>query len=453
MLYGDVVKVLEETIEAHVEAGLLKDKKILAIEKKDWNTKKEAEEGLRNFQAWNLNLIGEAGGGKTYSIKNSGTMKGIPVIKQMPGQYPDNSELKGMPEKVTKNGRRTTQNVLPEFFPLPKLDEDGNYILRKDGGIMVDYEGIKNYIVNYDDLLEFYDGDINQAPGNIFFWDEINRISVQDVFQSTFQIFDEGDEFGSYRFPSGTIMMGACNPETGDYTVSPIFSDKAYRDRFIHLFVEQDMNGVNAIMANKKYDPRLIAAANQFPDTVISRGEEWELDIKGSQRSYAMLESIVRYSNMENGLEEHVFQEVVSGLFGTLDAINICKVLKTGAEKVPTGEELIMEYEKVQYLVVEAFTEERQDKMNQIKANFLKVIMDEENIEKCDLVVHKDENGKPIIPKNLENIYLFFNDMVPEFRTAIVKQLIGNDKVHPIISMHTKLLNLVKKDIKNSSRK
>jgi hypothetical protein len=453
MLYVDVISVLEETINAHVKAGLLEDKKILAIQKHDWNMKKLMEKELQNFRKWNLNLIGEAGGGKTYNIQATGTMKGIPVIKQMPGQYPDNSELKGMPEKITRNGRRTTQNVLPEFFPLPKLDDNGNYTLRKDGGIMIDYEAIKNYIVNYNDLLEFYNGDINQAPGNIFFWDEINRIAVQDVFQSTFQIFDEGDEFGNYRFPSGTIMMGACNPETGDYTVSPIFSDKAYRNRFIHLFVEQNIEGVNRILTKKKYDSRLISIVNQFPEIVLSRGEEWELDIQGSHRSVSVLESMIKHSDMENGLKDYVFQEVVAGMFGTLPAVNICKGLKEGTEKVPTGEELITDYEKVQYLVAEAVNDNRQDKMNQIKENFLNVIMEVENIEKLELVIVKDSEGNPIIPQNLNNIYLFFKDITAEFRVAIVKQLIENEKVHPIIAMHTELFELVKQDIKNSNRK
>lgn len=453
MLYVDVVSVLGETIDSHIEAGLLEDKKILAVQKRDWKTKKELEESLANFKKWNVNLIGEAGGGKTWNIQNAGTMKGIPVIKQMPGQYPDNAELKGIPKEAMKNGRRVTENILPEFFPLPKLNDNGDYILRSDGGIMVDYEGIKNFIVNYEALLEIYDGDINQAPGCVFFWDEINRISATDVFQSTFQIFDEGDEFGNYRFPSGTIMMGACNPETGDYTVSPIFSDKAYRNRFVHLFVEQDIDGVNKIMTNKKYDSRLIAAINQYPDTVLSRGEEWELDIQGSQRSYAVLESMLGHSNMEKGLKDYVFQEVVSGLFGTLQAINICKVLKDGAEKVPTGEEIITEYEKVQYLVTEAVTENRQDKMNQIKENFLNVIMEDSNLEKLDLVVVKDEKGNPIIPKNLDNVYAFFKDIVAEFRITIVKRLIENEKVHPVIAMHTELFELVKQDIKNSNRK
>lgn len=453
MLYVDVVSVLEETIDSHIQAGLLEDEKILAIKKGDWAQKKQLEEKLMNFRKWNVNLIGEAGGGKTFNVQLAGTKKGIPVIKQMPGQYPDNAELKGIPKEGMKNGRRVTENILPEFFPLPKLDENGDYILRKDGGIMIDYEAIKNFIVNYEELLEIYNGDVNEAPGCVFFWDEINRIAAQDVFQSTFQIFDEGDEFGNYRFPSGTIMMGACNPETGDYTVSPIFADKAYRNRFVHLFVEQDIDGVNKIMTHKKYDSRLVAAINQYPDTVLSRGEEWELDIQGSQRSYAVLESMLRHSNMEKGLKEYVFQEVVAGLFGNIQAINICKVLKDGAEKVPTGEEIITDYAKVQYLVTEAVTENRQDKMNQIKENFLNVIMEENNLVKLDLVVHKDGDGKPIVPKNLDNVYAFFKDIVAEFRITIVKRLIENEKVHPVIAMHTELFELVKQDIKNSNRK
>lgn len=619
MKISQVEKVITDSAIAHMDSALwytrnkfgnLTDEMVEQLG--NGASLEEIKSKILNFKPFSLNLIGEAGIGKTEVVKAVATYLKIPVYVFNPSQWVDNSDIQGMPLKERINGRWRTLNALPEFFPdydwgegnnskiktvvqkalsvamkkivsLDDIDLNGeefdlflfelllekneydivktkdelkafleifeimfeerinnlvvdamkhlrkqlpndglnNHKMREDGGFMVNYAANKHYIDNYEEVNAYYlekypekykdnpHEAINEAPGSIVFFDELNRVVAEDVKQALFQIFIE-QKLTNYTFPRGTFLVAASNPNTTDYSVSPIFEERAFKDRFVHLFVENDLKGFNIYAEKNDYHWSIKAHVNQYPESLLVKGEEYDLNIIPSPRSWRFVNTIVKFTSLPQ-LDRDVFVEVIAGVLGLEHAVRYIETFEKGAEKVPTGEELLTKYDEVRDYILKAIENERQDYMNQVKERFLEAVQEKDCVEKYNLKAEKDLNDnfkvdakkadklglnlrkdskdssivwlKPeevheysiteeqlrqldllmtknandedtFVKTNLDNIYKFFTDITPEFRVAIIKQIINtSDAVHPVMAKHQKLFDIVRKDIKKSNQK
>jgi len=73
----------------------------------------------------------------------------------------------------------------------------------------------------------------------LLFLDEITRYQDTETAAVIFAMISEGDIYGK-KFPSNVMMMSACNPMDGDYSVNDIMTDPAWRRRLCHVAVETD---------------------------------------------------------------------------------------------------------------------------------------------------------------------------------------------------------------------
>lgn len=452
MLLTSFQKLVVEMSTSKVKIGIQKDKLHYAIANQDWKTAKEIKEELKGFIDVNLDGYGERGSGKTSGTIEAATMAGLVALYINPAQWVDAADAVGMPKVIEINGKPVTKNVVRDFFPQLKLNDKGERILRKDGGYMIDFESIKDYIANYEDLLIMYEGDINQVPGLVVIWDEFNRIVAADVQQMMYSVM-LNHEIGDYAFPNSSFFVALTNPNTADYSVSPIMEEEAMKDRFCHVPVENSLEIFNGYMKRNKFHWSVISLANEHPETVKPTGEDYDLNVKPSNRAMEMLSSVLTFTNIEEELENGDFQEVVAGLLGNTYAARHNDILEKGeAEKVPTGEEIITAYEDVRQIVIGASEQNRQDILTIVKENFLEIITQEDTIEKYNLRAKKDMDNNVIIPPNLDNIYKFFTDIPAEYRVAMVKMFVNMPKLHPVIALHQNLYDLVKNDISRSRK-
>ncbi|MDA1674791.1 MULTISPECIES: hypothetical protein [Bacillus cereus group] len=452
MLLNNFQKTVVEMATSKAKVGILKDKLHQAVIRNDFEAVKEIKEQLVGFVEVNLDGYGERGSGKTSGTIEAATMAGLAALYINPAQWVDNADAVGMPKVIEVNGKKVTKNMVRDFFPQLKLDENGERMIREDGGYVIDFEAVKEYIANYEDLMVIYKGDVNQCPGLVVIWDEFNRIVAQDVQQLMYSVM-LNHKIGDYAFPKGSFFVALTNPNTGDYNVSSIMEEEAMKDRFCHVQVENSINIFNGYMIKNKFHWSIKALANANPETVQPVGEDYDLNIKPSNRSMEMMSSLLNFTNIETSLENGDFLEVVAGLLGTIYAARLSEIMEKGAEKVPTGEEIITKYDEFREMVQAAKNENRQDYLNQAKENFLSIMTEPETIEKYEMRATKKSDGTVIIPDSLDNVFKFFQDVPAEFRVAMVKQFVEIPKVHPVIALHQELYNLVKEDIKRSNQK
>jgi hypothetical protein len=217
--------------------------------------------------------------------------------------------------------------------------------------------------------------------------------------------------------------------------------------------VENSLDIFNGYMNKKKFHWSVKALANAHPETVQPTGEDYDLNIKPSNRSMEMLSSVLTFTKIEENLDAGDVQEIVAGLLGMTYAARHADIVDKGAERMPTGEEIITKYDDVRQFIVAANENARQDFINQVKENFVSAITDEDAVEKYQMRAKKEPNGEVIIPPSLDNVYKFFLDIPAEFRVELVKIFVENKNVHPVLAMHQKLYDLVKEDIARSNRK
>lgn len=494
---------------------------------KEEKTEDEIIELVESFKPFSINLMGEAGIGKTAIVKSVATDLHIPVYVFNPSQWVDNSDIQGMPFKVMKDGRERTILALPEFFPDYVRDEEGNHVFTESGDLMVNFYQNKNYIANYRKVNQYYlekypekyaknpEMAINEAGACMVFFDELNRVVAEDVKQALFQVFIEM-KLTNYEFPVGTTLVAASNPNTTDYSVSPIFEERAFKDRFVHLTVETSLADFNAYAKKINMHWSIISHVNAQPESLITKGEEYNLDIAPSPRSWEFVNTLVKFTNFPN-LDRDVFTEAIAGVVGLEHATAYMTTFESGGEKVPTGEEIVLGYEDVRDYVTKAIENGRQDYLNQVKDNFLTAILDKDAVKKLNLKAEKDSYGRfqvstqmadklgltlpkdenessisyltpadvsemkisseqlaemdyilmkdgddkdTLVKKNLENIYKFFSDILPEFRISIIKAIVrkpegksNGDMAHTAMARHHKLFAQIAEDIKNSKKK
>lgn len=454
MLLTSFQQTIVAMAKSKVEVGIIKDKIQQAVVRKDFKDVAKYQEQLIGFTGVNLHGYGEGGTGKTSGTIAAATMAGLVALYINPAQWVDSADAVGMPKIMEVNGKTVTKNMVRDFFPQLKRGKDNELIIREDGGYMIDFESIKEYIANYDDLIVMYEGDINQCPGLVVVWDEFNRIVAQDVQQMMYSVM-LNHKIGDYAFPNTSFFVALTNPNTADYNVSAIMEEEAMKDRFCHVSVENSIKIYGKYMLKNKFNWAVKALAHSHEETVQPVSEhEYDLNIKATNRSMEMLSSLMNFTNVEEELDNGDFQEVVAGLIGTIHAAVFATILESGAEKVPTGEEILTKYDDFREMVRAANEDDgRQDYVNQVKENFLDIMSKEGTIEKYEMRPTKKPDGTVIIPESLDNVYKLFQDFPAEFRVAMVTKFVENPKVHPVIALHQELYNLVKEDIKRSNLK
>lgn len=415
MNINELKLVTKSIMESIIEYGIKEDRRTLALQKGDWETAQKIN--LKNFKKPSLSIIGEAGIGKTEAIEQVATEMGVPCLTFRVGEFVDNGDIQGMPRIVEKNGVLKTVTILPEFYPQPMFDSDGKYMTRKDGGIMYDYEGVKEYIENYDELYEYYKGDINQAPGLIVFYDELNRVSAEDVKNALFKIFEK-QKIGRYQFPSSTFLIAATNPNTDDYGVSDILEEKAFKTRFIHVEVEKDNELFLDYMRAQGFDKRVRRFVRQKTDEINVKGDSYDLNLQANSRTIAYANSLVQYMELDKKLPRELFQEVISGIVG-VSAVTFTDIVYGNFKDKIEVEDIIFRYEETEKELKNLTNEDiDSSRLTQLKDDMLEYLFE----------IGDSTKRIEIFSKNQENFEKFIEVFPDEYCFSFFKEMLQKDK-------------------------
>ena len=173
-------------------------------------------------------IWGTHGLGKTASVKAFAKKRGWRLAYCAPAQFEEMGDLHGLPTRVdpdpTVHGDERTVFLPPDWVPT----EDGPGIL------MID--------------------DMNRADDRIL--------------RGIMQLLQEFEMF-SWKLPHKWQIVCTCNPEGGDYGVTPM--DDAMITRMLHLTLVFDVNAWAAWAAEAGVDPRGIAFVLAYPELVNDR--------------------------------------------------------------------------------------------------------------------------------------------------------------------------------------
>lgn len=416
MLIENLIKVVSITVDAHIKFGIERTK-----EKKN------------SFKPYTLHITGDTGIGKTESVIDTCTEKNIPCMIINPAQKTDTSDINGLPEKISINGRIVTVTTLQEFLPVEKVKEDGSFIKRKDGGTMIDLKSIKNYIDNYEEIIDFYNGDINQAPGLVIFWDEVNRTFAKDIQQLLFKVFLE-HKLNNYTFPKGICLIASSNPDNGKFDVAPIMREPAFKGRFLHIEATNNKKGFLKYGIKNDYDPLILKVVNKYEGAIKTPEEGFlrELKIIPNHRSWRTVNTLLKYTNLIS-LGREIYEEVLAGVLGYEMARITCDEMEEESENFITGEEIITNYREVRPLFLEIINRSkvRTELINASGMSLVFALSLEENMKKLQ------------VKENLDNIYLFFKDIPNDLRISLGEDLRLYKHAKKILVLHSKLYELL----------
>lgn len=299
---------------------------------------------------------GPKGSGKTYTVKKAGSFLKIPVINIRLGQ--ELAEDMSYPEITEINREKFLSKIIAEMFARYKRDENGNKIPRRkivDGEpveipseFQINFTKIKNYIENWDELETYYTSiglTVDDAPGAITFLDEVNRIEDKQMFQMIFQLFDSG-KFKGYVTPEEISFFAAANPNEG-YIVANWFADPAFANRCIHLRTIYDFETWYefASQPDSGYDELTIQFYKTYPKALFDEKENtFKLpNFSSSFRNPAFLSLYV------NGItypDPDIREELLAAIVGEMNIANFHLVEDDLAEKAPTAEEILTQYDE-----------------------------------------------------------------------------------------------------------
>lgn len=439
MNISEMKQTIKAIMKPVMEIGLKQDQRKLALQRGDWETAQKIKEELKNYKKPSISAIGEAGIGKTEAVVQVATELGIPCLPFRVGEFVDNGDIQGMPRIVEVNGMLTTATILPQFYPLPVLNEDGSYKLRKDGGIMYDYESIKEYIKNYDEIYEYYKGEVNEAPGLLVFYDEVNRVAGEDVKNALFKIMEEYG-IGKYRYPNGSLIVAATNPNTDDYGVQAILEEKAFKTRFVHLFVEGDNNIFIDYLRNNQFHTGVINFVRQKQSEINVPGNEYDLDIKPNSRTIAFANTFIQYLKLHETLPTELFNEVMSGIVGG-NAYTLTDILNNKFKEKIEPEEIIYHYDMIENDFMALMDDGEVDRLIQIKDDMIDYLFSIEN----------SEERIKLFEENKENFEKFVTNFADEYTYAFFTELTkkdmedesGVEKWNQIFAKHNGIANRV----------
>ena len=322
---------------------------------------KIADKAFRSMKAYSRPVFifwGPAGVGKTYTIKEAGTEIHFPVINVRLGQELAEDMSYPLIDNMEGSKERTLKKIVAEMWPRYKTDEYGNRIPRRKNvdGEIVEIEGeyhiafsaVKTYVENFNDIEMHYVNHgltIDDAPGGIFFLDEVNRIEDKQMFQMIFQLFESG-KFKGFVLPEELSLFGACNPSKG-YIVSNWFDDKAFSNRCVHLrlLFDQEIAIENVFKAG--YSELSTELVSTYSELLFDpKDNDFDIPkIDYSMRNLAFFENYVASMDWSNTEHPNLAAELVGAIYGPAAIANYHTIVEKTAQKAISPEDLITNYD------------------------------------------------------------------------------------------------------------
>jgi hypothetical protein len=103
--------------------------------------------------------------------------------------------------------------------------------------------------------------------GAILFFDEITR-SDKATLNAIFSAISER-RIGDIKLPDTIDIVAACNPDDGEYSVSDIVSDPAWRRRLVHMWVETDASSWLAYAKLRNIHKNIVEYIETKPNMLI----------------------------------------------------------------------------------------------------------------------------------------------------------------------------------------
>jgi MoxR-like ATPase len=302
---------------------------------------------------------GPAGVGKTYTIKEAGTAINFPVINVRLGQELAEDMSYPLIDNMEGSKERTLKKIVAEMWPRYKTDELGNKIPRRknvdgeivdiDGEYQIAFSSVKTYVENFSDIEMFYTEQgltVDDAPGGIFFLDEINRIEDKQMFQMIFQLFESG-KFKGFVLPEELSLFGACNPSKG-YIVSNWFDDKAFSNRCVHMKLTFDADIALENVRKANYSELSTEFVSTYPELLFDPKDN-NFDIPKldySMRNLSFFENYVAKMDWSKTENPEIEIELVASIYGSGAVGNYHTIVDRTAQKAIEPLEIITQYDE-----------------------------------------------------------------------------------------------------------
>lgn len=223
----------------------------------NWSFETEKQGGKRGTP---LCVWSRQGIGKTETIKETARENKWELAYCAPAQFEEMGDFHGMPLTRQPKGKRAfTDFAAPKWVPKKK------------------------------------------GPG-VLLVDDLNRAEIR-LLQGLMQLFQNYELF-SWRLPPLWHIVATCNPEGGDYTVTPM--DDAMLGRFLHFTLVFDCKSWVDWARKAGVDPRGIAFVSSYP----------EIAQEGSTTPRSLVQFFEQIKNIQDLKTE---RELVRVLAGSLD--------------------------------------------------------------------------------------------------------------------------------------
>lgn len=235
----------------------------------------------------------------------------------------------------------------------------------------------------------------------ILFLDEINR-ARRDVLQAAFQLVLD-KKIHEYELPKGWVVVGACNPNTDEYIVTDI-GDAAFLDRFCHIKLTPTVAEWIDHAHEVKFDSDIIDFVRDQPEMLAAKGEEFDLEVKPSARSWEFINRLIVAKAPIN-----ILQELAIGIVGTTAAIAFMESRRS-ADKPFKAEQVLKEFPKIAKKVKQ-YGDPKDNRIDILKAT-------------CDnLLRHADKRTKDLSTVERDNLLGFLKAIPVEMMFANIKEL------------------------------
>jgi hypothetical protein len=153
---------------------------------------------------------------------------------------------------------------------------------------------------------QVYDA-LKATNGAVLFFDEITRAD-RATLNAIFSVVSER-RIGDISLGSNIDIVAACNPDDGEYSVSDILSDPAWRRRLVHMWVETDSASWLRYAKQKGLNNNVIEYISAKPQQLIG------VEARAAGKIYpnpAAWESVSKYLNVN----DQISTIAISGIVG-----------------------------------------------------------------------------------------------------------------------------------------
>jgi len=220
----------------------------------------------------------------------------------------ESSELRGLPDKDL-NTKRTI------YYPPSELP-NGEWINNK--GETYGDPGCAKPEDSEDEQWVLHRG--------ILVLEEVNR-AEDDIHQALFQLVYDY-QIGDWHMPTGWSVVATGNPSGGNFIVSQFMHEDAFKDRFVHVFVNIDeeyikswVNYMSGLNLNYNIINHVINFCSVNPDYLSDNSDNEDMIITPSPRSWVMLSKIENAilelkGKVDNDKLQRIRFELLQGIVG-----------------------------------------------------------------------------------------------------------------------------------------